>query len=159
MTFCTSPCFGRYRSFGSLLRAIVDEAETVDGWQRSDRGRSRCALQRPIVRVARTNFAIFFGRLRSCERKTFIGRRRSARLAESRCVRTAKKRARVVLASVVRACVGDYGFAIAGWVLPPDVLIPFECLARRRPMACRSSLTGAAFQRWPDLGYFRQPQG
>jgi hypothetical protein len=49
----------RVAKAGIATSAIGDGAETVDEWQRPDRGRSRYALQRPILGVARTNFSIF----------------------------------------------------------------------------------------------------
>ena len=39
---------------------------------------------------------------------------------------TAKKRAQIVRANVVRASVAGYVFAIDGYALPLDALIPFE---------------------------------
>jgi hypothetical protein len=41
-------------------------------------------------------------------------------------VATPKKRAQIVRANVVRASVVGYVFAIAGYTLPFDALIPFE---------------------------------
>jgi hypothetical protein len=39
---------------------------------------------------------------------------------------TTKKRVQIVLANIVRASAAGYVFAVAGYALPLDVLLPFE---------------------------------
>jgi hypothetical protein len=113
MTFWTSVMLRPVSKLWIAPRAIGDGAETIEGWQRPDRGRSRYALQRPILGVARTNFSIFSVDCGAVNGKLLSGA--GGQLVSPRTsVGTAKKRARVVLASVIRACVGDYGFATAG---------------------------------------------
>jgi hypothetical protein len=72
----------------------------------------------------------------------------------------AKKRAQMVVASVVRARVLqlDHVFAIRGYALPLGRLLPFVSPAHCDQIPYRSLLIAAVSQPWADLGPFYWPQ-
>ena len=67
---------------------------------------------------------------------------------------TAKKRVQIVVANMVRASVAGYVFAIAGYALPLDALLPVVSPAHHGQIRYRSLLAAAVSQSWADLGRF-----